>query len=85
MNRLTLAAGRHHVVPVYLGGTDDPSNLVWLCPTTHTNVHELLRLMMTAGLLTYGECQAVQDRPVSRYAHRVATQGYLAWRARAVP
>lgn len=34
---------KHHVVPKYLGGTDDKSNLFVLCPTTHYNVHKLLQ------------------------------------------
>ncbi len=33
----------HHIVPVYLGGGDESSNRVYLCPTTHDNVHSLLR------------------------------------------
>lgn len=35
---------RHHIWPKSAGGTDTPENLVWLCPTTHVNVHELERL-----------------------------------------
>lgn len=33
----------HHKVPKYYGGHDTDDNLVWLCPTTHVNVHALLR------------------------------------------
>lgn len=34
---------RHHIYPLGEGGTDAPDNVVWLCPTSHVNVHELLR------------------------------------------
>lgn len=34
---------RHHIWPLYAGGPDEDWNIVWLCPTTHVNVHELLR------------------------------------------
>lgn len=33
----------HHVWPVGMGGPDVPENRVPLCPTGHTNVHDLLR------------------------------------------
>lgn len=74
---------RHHILPLYLGGPNTADNIVWLCPTTHTNVHELLRMMMTRGPLTYRDCQELQDRPVSRYAHAVALDGYQRWQAAA--
>jgi len=34
---------KHHILPIYLGGGNDPSNFIYLCPTTHDNVHSLLR------------------------------------------
>lgn len=34
---------RHHILPLGEGGLDEPDNVVWLCPTSHANVHELLR------------------------------------------
>lgn len=34
---------RHHIKPLAFGGTRTPDNEVWLCPTSHANVHELLR------------------------------------------
>ncbi len=38
--------------------------------------------MLKAGWpLTYAECQAVQDRPVARYAHALAAEGYRRWAA----
>ncbi len=72
----------HHVMPIFLGGLKD-GELVAICNTTHSAVHELLRLMLRAGrALTYGECQAVQERPVARYAHNLALRGYTAWLSR---
>lgn len=68
----------HHIRPKALGGTDDPANLVWLCSTAHGNVHELMRLMFRSGRpLSYYECQQAEDRPVNRYAHLLAREGYL--------
>lgn len=34
---------RHHIWPLADGGPDEEWNWVWLCPTSHVNVHELLR------------------------------------------
>jgi hypothetical protein len=34
---------RHHIWPKGAGGPDTPENLVWLCPTSHVNVHDLER------------------------------------------
>lgn len=34
---------RHHIWPLGEGGPNEDWNLVWLCPTTHENVHVLLR------------------------------------------
>ncbi len=68
-------------MPIYLGGPKD-GETVFVCQTTHASVHELLRLMLKAGwALTYAECQAVEDRPVARYAHALAVEGYRRWRA----
>lgn len=67
---------RHHLWPLYLGGPDTPSNTIWLCSTTHDNVHELMRLMLRAGrTLTYRECQHMEDRPVSHYAWQLTVRG----------
>jgi hypothetical protein len=35
---------RHHILPKSWGGSDDPSNIIVLCPTTHENVHKLLNV-----------------------------------------
>lgn len=70
----------HHTWPIYLGGAKD-GETVFICGTTHTSIHELLRLMMKAGrALTYGECADLQDRPVARYAHSLAAEGYRRWK-----
>lgn len=34
---------RHHIWPLAQGGPDTEENIAWLCPTSHVNVHELLR------------------------------------------
>jgi hypothetical protein len=71
----------HHVWPRYLGSPED-SETVAICSTTHTSIHELLRLMLRAGRpLTYHQCQQLEDRPVSRYAHGLAVEGYRRWAA----
>lgn len=71
---------RHHIWPLGLGGPDQEVNVVWVCPTTHANVHELLRLMLKAHReLTYRECQDAEDRTVDRYAHTLALDGYRRW------
>ncbi len=71
---------RHHILPLYLGGEHD-GETVWVCPSTHANCHELLRLMLRDGPLTYAELQAIEDRPVSRYAATLARAGYYRWQA----
>lgn len=72
---------RHHVWPLYLGGPDIEDNTIWVCPTTHTNVHEILREFMRVGPLTWGEALAAWDRPLSRYAFHLAWAGYARWAA----
>ncbi len=73
---------RHHRWPLYLGGSDDEANIVWLCPTAHANVHELLRHMVKADRpLTDHELRAVYDVPVSEYAARIARDGFTAYAA----
>lgn len=72
---------RHHIHPVYLGGAKD-GETVFICNTTHSSVHELLRLMLRADRpLTYAECQQAEDRPVARYAHRLAVEAYTRYTA----
>lgn len=69
----------HHILPQYLGGPDVALNRIALCPTTHANVHEILRLLLRDGPLTYGEVDAANERPVSRYAYALAVEGYRRW------
>ncbi len=70
---------RHHILPLYLGSTED-SETVWVCGNCHANTHEILRLMLKAGaLLTYSQVQGLEDRPVSRYAYTLAAEGYRRW------
>lgn len=35
----------HHKVPQYLNGSDDPVNLIDICPVCHTTIHTLARLL----------------------------------------
>lgn len=72
---------RHHVHPIYLG-SDEDSETVWVCSNCHGSVHEILRLMLKSGaLLSYSQVQALEDRPVSRYAYTLAAEGYRRWAA----
>lgn len=36
----------HHKVPRHLKGSDDPSNLIDICPICHTSVHALSRFLV---------------------------------------
>jgi len=36
---------KHHIIPKYMGGTDDPSNLIELSVSDHANAHYELWLM----------------------------------------
>lgn len=71
----------HHVIPRYLGGADTPENLIWLCPTGHSNVHEMIRMMMRVGRLTASEMRAQFPERLNAYLYRVAVEGYDAYRA----
>lgn len=76
----------HHIWPKGMGGPDTPvgvegQNGIWICNNTHSNTHELLRLMVRADrALSYSECQGLEDRPVSRYAHALAVRGFHAYK-----
>lgn len=76
---------RHHVWPLGMGGPDTADNVVFVCPTTHTNTHELLRLLMRDGPLTWGEIGDLYETPVSRYAFDLAHEGYRRVMARVAP
>lgn len=76
---------RHHVWPLAMGGPDTAANVQWLCPTAHTNAHELLRLMLRAGrAIRHWEFTQQYDQPVNRHAHAVAAAGYQAVATRTV-
>lgn len=68
----------HHIWPIYLGGPNVPENMIWICPQTHTNVHEIIRMFSAAGrLLTHVETVQLQRRPVPQYAYDLAARGFL--------
>lgn len=69
----------HHLWPLYLGGPAHPATLVGLCPTTHDQVHRLLRAMVKAG------AWLPRQLGQPRYAHQVATLGWQAWDAAGRP
>lgn len=75
---------RHHIWPSGMGGPDTEDNVVFVCPTTHTNTHELLRLFMRDGPLTWTDVGEIYDVPVSRYAFDLAHEGYRRFMARSV-
>lgn len=81
-----LELNAHHILPLYLGGPDVPDNLVWLCPTTHANVHEVMRLLLRDHVLySYRQVQALSTRPVARYSYDLAAEGYRRWLATQPP
>ena len=41
------AVAPHHLVPISLGGDDDPYNIAWLCSTCHEDAHKDLPGMRT--------------------------------------
>lgn len=63
-----LVVHSHHIHPQGHGGSDDKSNLVWLCPTAHYNVHHILDY-----LLKYGHKPRGRFNP---YQLEIATRGY---------
>ena len=73
---LVLEYEHHHVWPKGMGGPDVPANLVWLCPTTHTNAHELMRLLQR-GQLTPALRAEVTRTKAGRYALALAELGLL--------
>ena len=66
----------HDVYPLYLGGAEH-GELVWLCPTAHVNVHELLRLMIRDGGLSWRHALDRYEQPVSKHAYYLASKAYL--------
>ncbi len=71
---------RHHIYPMGMGGLDEPSNIVEICPTAHVNIHEMLRLMLGAGRpLGDAELSRLEPRPINRYSADLARAGYKAF------
>ncbi len=45
---------RHHIWPLGLGGPDIEDNIVVVCPTGHSNIHDLLKyFQMHRGVVPY--------------------------------
>lgn len=61
----------HHIWPKAEGGPDTAANLVWVCPNTHANIHDYLRL-----LLRYGGRKPKNWRVYPAYARTLAERGY---------
>ena len=72
---------RHHVIPIYLGGLDTESNVVWICAQTHRATHELLRLYLK---LNEAPSQDVVD-DFPRMARALALRGWQEYIARDAP
>lgn len=69
---------KHHIVPLYLGGSNDKSNLFVLCPTTHYNIHALLQKYGRNGGTPPGSVR----KHYSDFVQRLAKQ---AWDGRNTP
>lgn len=67
---------KHHIWPLYLGGPDTEDNIVWLCPTSHTNVHELLREWVKRDAAPPWDVQ----KRYSAFVHNLAAEGYSRWK-----
>lgn len=63
---------RHHIHPLGHGGQDTEDNEVWLCPTAHSNVHELLRAFLKYEGLPPWEIR----KSFGPYIRDLAEQGY---------
>lgn len=66
---------RHHIWPLGMGGPDEPSNTVLVCPTTHYAVHHLLREWVAAGRQPAWEIR----RRFGTYARELAEEGWDRW------
>jgi len=64
-----LETERHHIQPLALGGPDVPGNIVNCCPTSHANIHVLLRAL----------CRGKMPPKATRAERRYADRGFLAW------
>lgn len=63
-----------------MGGSDEPENIVFICPNCHSHTHELLRLILAAGRsLGDAELSRLEPRPINRYSADLARMGYQAF------
>jgi hypothetical protein len=62
----------HHVWPLGHGGPDIAENMRWLCPTTHTKVHNLWREYGRAG----GRPPWAVERRYSFFVRRIVADGW---------
>ncbi len=65
---------RHHVHPLSMGGPAE-GEAVWLCPTSHTDLHELIRRWIQFN----GEPPWDVRRFFNRYVRDLARRGFYAW------
>lgn len=62
----------HHIWPLGEGGPDIAENMRWLCPTTHTKVHNLWR-----EYVRYGETPPFNVRQrYSKYVRDLVAEGW---------
>ena len=65
----------HHILPTGWGGPNTAANIAWICPTTHANVHELLRAYRKAD----GAPSWDVRRRFGPYVRRLAADGWERW------
>lgn len=89
-NPPSLVFEKHHIWPKEFGGPTTPENLVYVCATTHNNVHAYLRCFVAAGrILLWNELRYVADgKPegwlaeynypphINEYAYELAKKGF---------
>lgn len=73
-HRTDVPLDSHHIWPKSEGGPTVPSNLVWLCPNGHREVHEYLRLLVKLD----GKVPWVKRRKYGKKTRNVAEEGF--WR-----
>lgn len=64
---------KHHIHPLGFDGPDTPDNWIYICPTGHTAVHELLRIWV--------KTEAKPPWEIARYYHpaerHLAEEGFV--------
>ncbi len=63
---------RHHIRPLANGGAESDENTIWLCPTAHVNVHELMRHWFKVS----GRPDWEIERTFSIFVRKLARLGY---------